>query len=129
MKNRRIIPMLVYLVLLVAVFSWASGLFTQSQDQIPYSEVLKLFRNQQVKSFEVDGSVITMNLHAPYGGQTTVTATLADTDRFRTEMEDTLEAQSESGVLEYYHFRPEKAASAYDLILPLLIVGLVLLFV
>ena len=29
--------MIVYLVLLIAVFSWASGLFTQSQDQIPYS--------------------------------------------------------------------------------------------
>ena len=128
MKNRRIIPMIVYLVLLIAVFSWASGLFTQSQDQIPYSEVMKLFRNQQVKSFEVDGNVITMNLYQPYAGQTTVTATLADTDRFRTEMEDTLEAQLDDGVLEYYHFRPEKAASAYDLILPLLIVGLVLLF-
>ena len=128
MKNRRIIPMIVYLVLLIAVFSWASGLFTQSQDQIPYSEVMKLFRNQQVKSFEVDGNVITMNLYHPYAGQTTVTATLADTDRFRTEMEDTLEAQLDDGVLEYYHFRPEKAASAYDLILPLLIVGLVLLF-
>ena len=51
--------MIVYLVLLIAVFSWASGLFTQSQDQIPYSEVIKLFRNQQVKSFEVDGNVIT----------------------------------------------------------------------
>ncbi|MDO5545019.1 MAG: ATP-dependent zinc metalloprotease FtsH [Eubacteriales bacterium] len=121
--------MIVYLVLLIAVFSWASGLFTQSQDQIPYSEVLKLFRSQQVKSFEVDGNVISMNLYEPYAGQTTLTATLADTDRFRSEMEETLEAQSEEGILEYYHFRPEKEMSAYDLILPLLIVGLVLLFV
>ena len=88
MKNRRIIATIVYLVLLVAVFAWVSGLFTQSQDQIPYSEVLKLFQNQQVKSFVVDDDVITMNLYEPYAGQTTVTATLADTDRFRAEMDD-----------------------------------------
>ena len=129
MKNRRIIPTIVYLVLLVAVFAWVSGLFTQSQDQIPYSEVLKLFQNQQVKSFVVDDDVITMNLYEPYAGQTTVTATLADTDRFRAEMDDLFVEQLNSGVLESYHFRPERGASAYDLILPLLIVGLVLLFV
>ena len=129
MKNRRIIPMLVYLMLLIAVFSWASGLFTQSQDQIPYSEVLKLFENQQVKSFEVDDNVITMNLYEPYGGQSTVTAVLADTDRFRSEMDDLFHEQRNAGVLEYYHFRPADESTAYDLILPLLIVGLVLLFV
>ena len=128
MKNRRIIPIIVYLVLLIAVFSWTGGLFTQSQDQVPYSEVLGLFQNQQVKSFVVDDNVITMNLYEPYAGESTVTATLADTDRFREEMDDLFLEQYNSGVLEYYHFRPEKAASAYDLILPLLIVGLVLLF-
>ena len=129
MKNRRIIPTILYLVLLVAVFAWVSGLFTQSQDQIPYSEVLKLFQNQQVKSFVVDDDVITMNLYEPYAGQTTVTATLADTDRFRAEMDDLFVEQYNSGVLESFHFRAGKSVSAYDLILPLLIVGLVLLFV
>ena len=126
MKNRRIIPMIVYLVLLIAVFSWASGLFTQSQDQIPYSDVLKLFQNQQVRSFVVDDNVITMELYEPYAGQTTVTATLADTDRFRSELDDLFVEQANSGVLESFHFRAGKSPSAYDLILPLLIVGLVL---
>ena len=129
MKNRKIIPMIVYLVLLIAVFSWAGGLFTQSQDQIPYSDVLGLFQNQQVKSFVVDDDVITMDLYEPYAGQTTVTATLADTDRFRQEMDDLFLEQYNSGVLQSFHFRQAKEASAYDLILPLLIVGLVLLVV
>ena len=40
MKNRRIIPTIVYLVLLVAVFAWVCGPFTQGQDQIPDAEVL-----------------------------------------------------------------------------------------
>ena len=128
MKNRRIVPTLIYLVLLIAVFSWLSGVFTQSQDQIPYSTVLKLFRNEQVKSFVVDDHVMTMELRSAYNGQTSLTATIADVDRFVREMEPLLQAQTDSGVLEYYHFRPEKEPSAYDLVLPLVLAGLVLLF-
>ena len=121
MKNRRIVPTLIYLVLLIAVFSWLSGVFTQSQDQIPYSTVLKLFRNEQVKSFVVDDHVMTMELRSAYNGQTSLTATIADVDRFVREMEPLLQAQTDSGVLEYYHFRPEKEPSAYDLVLPLVL--------
>ena len=128
MKNRRIVPTLIYLVLLIAVFSWLSGVFTQSQDQIPYSTVLKLFRNEQVKSFVVDDHVMTMELRSAYNGQTSLTATIADVDRFVREMEPLLQSQTDSGVLEYYHFRPEKEPSAYDLVLPLVLAGLVLLF-
>ena len=128
MKNRRIVSTLIYLVLLIAVFSWLSGVFTQSQDQIPYSTVLKLFRNEQVKSFVVDDHVMTMELRSAYNGQTSLTATIADVDRFVREMEPLLQAQTDSGVLEYYHFRPEKEPSAYDLVLPLVLAGLVLLF-
>ena len=127
MKNRRIVPTLIYLVLLIAVFSWLSGVFTQSQDQIPYSTVLKLFRNEQVKSFVVDDHVMTMELRSAYNGQTSLTATIADVDRFVQEMEPLLQAQTDSGVLEYYHFRPEKEPSAYDLVLPLVLAGLLLL--
>ena len=123
MKNRRIVPTLIYLVLLIAVFSWLSGVFTQSQDQIPYSTVLKLFRNEQVKSFVVDDHVMTMELRSAYNGQTSLTATIADVDRFVREMEPLLQAQTDSGVLEYYHFRPEKEPSAYDLVLPLVLAG------
>ena len=131
MKNRRTIPLILYLALLVLIFTWAGGLFDQSQDQIPYSEVLKLFRQEQVKSFVIDEDdhLISLNLNAPYGGQTAVTATLADPDRFLSEVDDLLAEQTASGVLEYYHLRPEKDASPYDLVLPLILAGLVLLIV
>ena len=127
MKNRSIVSTLIYLVLLVAVFSWVSGVFTQSQDQVPYSEVLKLFRSEQVKSFVVDDHVITMELRSAYNGQTSLTATIADVDRFVREVEPLLESQTASGVLESYHFRAGKTPSAYDLVLPLVLAGLVLL--
>lgn len=130
MSNRsRIIPLLIYLAVLVLIFSWVNGLFSQDVDQVPYSQVVELFRKEQVRQFVVSDQTITLYLYGTYNGESTVTAPLADPEAFRLEMNDLLQAQSESGVLESYHFVPEKAFSPYDLILPLLVVGLVLLFV
>ncbi|MGM9626486.1 MAG: ATP-dependent zinc metalloprotease FtsH [Faecousia sp.] len=120
--------MIIYLVLLVVIFSWANNLFGGNQNQIPYSQVTELFRQEQVRKFVVKDQAITLYLRAPYNGETTVTTSLADPEIFRLEMNDLLQAQKESGVLESYHFVPEKTYSPYDLILPLLVVGLVLLF-
>lgn len=130
MSNRsRIIPLLIYLAVLVLIFSWVNGLFSQDVDQVPYSQVVELFRKEQVRQFVVSDQTITLYLYGTYNGESTVTAPLADPEAFRLEMNDLLQAQLESGVLESYHFVPEKAFSPYDLILPLLVVGLVLLFV
>ena len=131
MKNRRfsLIPMLLYLAVLVAVFTWASQLWNQNTPQLPYSQVVELIRNEQVSSFVVEDDTITLNLKTPIDGQSTITTTLADPEQFRLEMKETLTAQVESGVMEYYHFVPEKSFSPYSLVLPLLLVGLVLLFV
>ena len=128
MKNRKFIPLILYLVILVSVFSWAGKLFGNDLDRIPYSRVVELFRQEQVRSFEVREQVITMKLHRPYEGETTVSANLASPESFQQEMAGLLAEQTESGVLEYYHYVPEEGFSAYDLVLPLLLVGMALLF-
>ena len=126
-KNRRIIPLILYLVLLVAVFTWASDLFSENLNQIPYSQVVSLFRNEQVRAFEVEDNVITLELYTPLDGQNVISTNLADPASFRSEMHELLEEQSASGVLEYYHFVPDEGFSPYSLILPLVLAGLVLL--
>ena len=129
MKNRRFIPLIVYLILLVVIFSWANNLFGDNLSQIPYSQVVEMFRKEQVKAFEVEDEVITLELHTPYNGETVIRANLADPESFRAEMGDLLVQQLESGVLESYNFVPKEGFSPYGLILPLLVVGLILLFV
>ena len=129
MKNRRFIPLIIYLFVLVAVFTWARELFQKDVNQIPYSQVVELFQQEQVRNFVVEDEVITMNLYAPYNGETTISAALANPEVFQQEMSGLLTEQVESGVLEYYHFVPEEGFSPYELILPLLVVGLILLFV
>ena len=129
MKNRRIIPLIVYLLLLVAVFSWAGDLFSGESSQLPYSQVVQLFREEQVRAFEIQDDIITMELHTPIDGETIVRAKLAYPETFLEEMSDVLEEQQEAGVLAYYDLSPEEPFSPYQLILPLVLAGLVLLFV
>lgn len=129
MKRTRWIPLIVYAALLVAFLGWISNLFTTSQDTLPYSKVVELFNKEQVRQFVVEDQTITMQLNKPYNGQTTITAPLADPESFRQEMHETFAEQTASGVLESYNFVPDKGFSPYTLILPLLVVGLVILFV
>ena len=130
MKNRsRFIPLAIYLMVLLAAFSWLGDIFGSSGNAIAYSEVVSLFRREQVKEFLVEGDQLTMLLHEPYLGETKITTTLSDPDGFRAEMQETFLAQTDSGTLLSYDFVSVPDSSPFDLILPLIIAGLVLLFV
>ena len=128
MKNRRIIPILLYALIMFAAASWVLGVFDNAVDDLPYSRVVGLFREEQVKSFTVSDETISLRLHNPYNGKTRLTVKLADAESFRAEMHTLLLEQYEAGILESYDFYPEDTFSPYDMILPLLVVGIILLF-
>ena len=128
MRKRRIFPVLLYIVGLVLLFSWVSGLFLSDNDGLSYSQVVDLFHREQVKSFVVQDQKIYLELRNPYNGQTELVCNLANVESFHQEMQALLQKQTEEGILESYDFRPESKFSPYDLILPLLIVGGILLF-
>ena len=129
MKNRKTIPVVLYLVVLGLIFSWTSGLFGQPGNDIPYSKVVSLFEQEQVKSFLVYGDQIQLELHTPYDGKTSVTTGLSDPDTFREDMKDLFESQTEAGILESYDFVSSRENGPYDYVIPLLLVGVVLLFI
>lgn len=129
MKNRRTLYLIVYIVLLALLLMWAVNLFSGSRNDVPYSMVLELFENEQVKEFVVEGNRITMRLSTANGTTSIVRASLADPEAFYQELYDTIQAQKASGVLESFDFLPAKSFSPYSLILPLVIVGVLLLMV
>ena len=128
-KKSNFIPLIIYLVALVLLFSWMTGIFESRSEGLTYSQIQELFYQEQVKSFTVEGQKIHLQLHNPYQGKTSLTCSLADSESFRAEMGELLRTQAESGVLESYDFRPSSPVTPYDFVLPLLIVGLVLLLV
>ena len=127
MKNRKILPVLIYLGVLFMILSWIMNIFGAGNSNLPYSKIVELFRNEQVKSFVVEDQTIELKLHAPYNGKTTVTASMADPEGFRQELGALFEEQVAAGVLESYDFLPGSSVSPFDYILPLLIVGIILL--
>ena len=128
-KGNRFVPLIVYLLVLSVAFGWLTNLFDSKSNTIPYSEVVSLFRQEQVREFTVQGDQLTMQLYTPYNGESKVTTTLSDPDGFRAEMHDTLLAQTESGILLRYDFVAAKEDSPFDIVLPIILAGVVLLFV
>ena len=129
MKNRKIIPIIIYIVILVVAFSAMLGLFSPSKTQLPYSQILSLFQNEQVRSFVAEGEYIALELYEPYEGKRELTTYLGDANAFRQENAQLLQSQLEAGILESYSFIEEEGLSPYDYILPIILAGLVLLIV
>ncbi len=127
MKKRSIIPILIYIVVLSLLFSWMTGSFGGATDDLSYSQIVQLFRQEQVKSFTVEDQTICLVLHQAYNGKTKLICLLADADSFRLEMQQLFQEQTDKGILESYDFKPDAGFSPYDLVLPLLIVGAILL--
>ncbi len=126
-KNNKPVVVVLYIAIVALVLWLLLGVFDLAGSDLTESQMLELFRNEQVQSFVVKDHTITMNLHSPYQGETRLTAELADVDAFRHEVSELLKEQSESGVLVKYDFRADSERSAFELVIPLLIVGLILL--
>lgn len=127
MKKNRVFTIIIYVAALVLAFSWMLGLFGGKGEDLSYSQVIKLFNNEQVKSFVVKEDTIYLTLHSEYKGETALTAPIADPEAFRAEMWELLKAQSQSGVLESYDFVPEEKQSPYAYIIPIVLAGIILL--
>ena len=128
MKTRKPLVIIIYIAVLALAFSWILGLFSFG-NELTDSQIEKLLRDGQVKSFVVEDGTISMKLHEAYEGKTEVSGDLADVDAFRSEMMPVIRDRVADGTLENYDFVPESEPSAFDLILPLLIVGLVLILI
>ena len=126
-KQGRSIAPFIYLLVLLAVFSWALNALGPKTNTIPYSQLVELFQNEQVSQFWVEGNSITLMLRTPMNGKNTITSGLADPEGFRSQMQSLFDRQTKSGVLTAYDFVPDKTYTPYDFILPLLVAGGVLL--
>ena len=124
--KRKTFTIIIYLALVAAGLWLLLSLFT-GESGVSYAQIKDLFRQEQVESFTVSDRTIVLRLNTEYEGKTILRATLADVDAFRSEMMPLIEVQKQAGILKDYDFQPGKEPSAFSLVLPLLIVGLILL--
>ncbi len=126
MKKRNPFLIVVYIVLLVVLFTWLMSVFSNAT-KLQYSEIISLFEQEKVSSFEVKGNKITLKLHEAYKDKTTATGTLPDPEGFRQDMWPLLQSQTASGVLKKYNFVAAYQWTPYDFIPPILLCGVLLL--
>ena len=120
MKKPSLLSVIIYVAVIGLLLAWMLGVFSPRVDDLSYSQVVELFRKEQVKSFTVDNGMIELNLHEAYSGKTSLVCELADTESFRREMWDTIQAQHEAGELESFEFLPEEKTTPFDYVLPLI---------
>ena len=70
MKKPRLLTAVLYLIVLVLLFSVITAIFGNHMDDLSYSQVIALFQEEQVKSFTVQDNTIRLVLHEPYEGKT-----------------------------------------------------------
>ena len=129
MKKRKNIPVIIYLLALCLLLYGVMQVATLSSQALSYSDIVEMFENEQVKSFIVRDNMIRLELHEPFNGETNLQANLANPESFRAEMTPLLREQKAQGILESYDFQPEEGFSPFDLVLPLLTVGIILLLI
>ena len=129
MKRTKMINVLLYALILILAFGTIWMFFGRMNDKVPYSQVLELFEQEQVKSFVVKGDLLSMELHKPFANQEKLQVKLADTEAFRQDVQALLQSQTASGVLESYDFIAAKGFSPFSLVLPALVVGIILLII
>ena len=99
--------------------------FTNRPDanEVQYSEVVDLFESEQVKSFEIKDDTVTMELRAPYKGNSEVFSEIVNFSVFYSDLNDLVREQTKSGVIESYHYPPYSEPSFFMTLLPYLLQG------
>ena len=126
MKKKSPIVIIIYIAVLALLFAWLFGAFDFTDD-LTESEVVNLLVSGKVESFVVSDGKIHLELYEKYDGKDDLTVQLGDVSAFRAENEELIRTQYQNGTLKSYHFEPESQPTAFDLVFPLIIVGVVLL--
>lgn len=114
-----------YIILLCILIGTSFVLFNQSlQEEIVYSDVVRLFEKEQVKTFSISGDTIAMQLQ----DDTIVKTNIPSLDIFYFDLGDTIKAQRQSGIITDQIFPPQ-SGGIFSILLPyIVIIGLFLLF-
>ncbi len=131
MNNQKntLLPSLLFLVVVAALVLVVGRLSSAPAKQLSYSEVLDLFETEQVESFVLEGSTLTLTLRDADANTSSPYAKIGDTETFHKDLDALIAEQSNDGVLTSYDYLPEPPAPWYRAALPYVLAGLALLFV
>ena len=128
MKKGRILPVIVYIIVLTLVFMGIITIFTAGSGELEYYQVVAQIEQKNIQSVELNGKRLVLELIEPIEGREKVRHDLADPDGFWLKYEDTFYALQKEGKLLTFDRKAERESSPYDYIIPIILAGGVLLF-
>jgi len=124
----------IFYIVLIGVILIATASLWDSipQDELVYSDIIDLFRNEQVKKFEVDEEnnlAMAVRVTLPDGteGETLVTYQLRSLDLFINNLGDIIEYQHANGIIEAYDYPPPYNIPWWVSLIPYVIVIVLLI--
>ena len=129
-KRNKILSLLLYVLIVAAVLLLVfSVLSRDTTPRVSYSQMRELFLNEQVESFEWKNGLLTLQLNRPLDGAVKVAHELADYRTFREDMDPTINALQQKGVLKSFNYVPVSETPWFLQLLPyVLLIGLMLVF-
>ena len=130
MKNRsRLLTVLLYIVVFaVAVVLISEVFFRDDTVYVNYSTVCEQFHSENVRSFEYDNGVLTLELRKPYQNEAySVSHKLADLGLFYEDLGTLIAEQQESGVLQSYNYVPMRQTPWYVRMLPEMLLSVIMI--
>ena len=129
MKNNK--SNLVFLVLILVILGvavWAMRLPASDTEDYAYSDIRELFEAQQVKSFTLTDSTLTLTLREPDAdGLTQRTFHIASFAVFYEDFNDLVVEQYEAGILERYDYPAASTTPVWMMFIPYLLIALLVL--
>ncbi|MCI8538375.1 MAG: ATP-dependent zinc metalloprotease FtsH [Oscillospiraceae bacterium] len=114
------------ILVLIGTFYLLRGM--DAQNGLKYSDIHRLFEQQQVASFTVRDNVLTMKLRTPQNGGYDLTYRLASPEWFFSDLGEIIQEQTDRGIIEQYDYQKSDTTwSALLLtVLPVLLMGIIL---
>ena len=127
MKNSFKIAIFYIVLIGILIVATASLWNSVPTDSLLYSQVVDLFKNEQVREFKVDeDNTLTMNVRVTNKdgteGEATLTYQLSDIDMFREDLGELIEAQHEAGIITAYDYPPPYEIPWWLSLLPYIVV-------
>ena len=116
--------LIAYVVIIGLIIFVVSRMFSSGQkDSLKYSDVVTLFKEEKVESFEIDDdNVLTMKLK----DQTAKVAyELKDVDYFREDLGELIEQQYADGIIKDYEYEPYHPIPWWVSVLPYVLIGII----
>ncbi len=99
---------------------------SRRQEAISYSEVVAQFERENVRSFKVVGTKLTMELYNAYDEKEALSYDLYDVQMFREDLGNLIDSQRHRGIITGYDYHKGMRMSGWGMLMPFLFLLLML---